>query len=511
MTRQLLLDDHHATSRCNHGLSLRPGRGRLVAVFLALMAVHCATGSTTDPYATAAPSSTGDAAGDSAGSSADVSQSDGSGAGGVDGGGIDASTADDAAWEAGGAGDGGSLEAGSDGSAPDVTVDSSTAEAGVDGATVDVGVVDATDAPDAWEAGLVDASGSDAGSDGGTTITPLVCEDHTWNEPVPAAGSAMMAYGGKAYLFSSNGLSWAIIENETAQTQPIPLPSGVTEMRSVKAEIAPSGRPFLTFRSDNQVYGAFFDGQHFVKTTLLGSATSAHADAQERIYALTQNGLTEFVYGQSPIIRGSFPPNSGNGWTVGADGRVYVMYTENRPSTIHPGDTAIDLRLKHLDHGTLSWAGDALITSNEGWGFGQLPFVVAPDGSLHTAYSLTYEAYYFRSVDGETWERETFKDIISTATLVDIPSGGYGPELKDVEGSILTLAAQDYDHVSITLVDTGTSFYFLRRCPPFTGSSNTWPAERLSYTYPYSIAAVNESGLASILTADGVRQDVWVP
>ena len=417
----------------------------------------------------------------------------------------------DGSVEGGGGADAGT-DAGSDGSTEDAGTD-----AGSDGSTADA----ADDAePSDASTDATDGDVGDAGTtDGGGGIpTPLVCENHAWNQPVPAAGSSMMAYGSKGYLFAQDGQTWAVIESETALSQAIPFPSGITEMRDVKSEIAPSGRPLVTFLSESQRYGAFFDGQGFVKTTLLGQATSAHADAQERIFAVTQNGLTEFDHVNPPIVRGALP-YSQPGWTVGADGTVYVMYTESRPSTIHPGDTAIDLKLTHLDHGSLTWTGDAVITSNEGWGFSNVAFVAAPDGSLHVAYALSYEAYYYRTMDGVSWEQETFKDIVSKATLVDYAAPVYNDDPAEVKGNIRLLAAQDYEHVSITMIYAQgsfsvPSFYFLRRCPPFSGIKNTWPAERLGFSglaFDNGAVAVSENGLPSILTPNGVRQDVVVP
>jgi len=60
----------------------------------------------------------------------------------------------------------------------------------------------------------------------------------------------------------------------------------------------------------------------------------------------------------------------------------------------------------------------------------------------------------------------------------------------------------------------GESFYFLRRCPPFSGITNTWPAKRLGFSglaFDNGAVAVSENGLPSILTPNGVRQDVVVP
>ena len=480
----------------------------LAAILLAVAGVHCGSSESGDGGAAGGRSDAGAQtdASDSAATDAgvdDATQSDGASDGAVE-------ASEDSGADV--ATDGGA-DASPDG---DAASDGSTADAPADTTPLDA-TADAIDDAPTTDAGP-DATGDSSATDGGGIPTPLVCENHAWNDAVPAAGTSMMAYGSKGYLFAQDGLTWAVIENETALSQPIPFPNGIVEMRDVKSEIAPSGRPFVTFQNQSQRYGAFFDGQAFVGTTLLGQSTLAHADAQERIYAVTQNGLTEFAHGNPPIIRGALP-YSQPGWTVGADGTVYVMYTESRPSTIHPGDTAIDLKLTHLSHGSLTWTGDAVITSNEGWGFSNVAFVVAPDGSLHVAYALSYEAYYYHSMDGVSWQEETFKDIVSKATLVDYAAPVYNDDPAEVKGNIRLLAAQDYEHVSITMIYAQgsfsvPSFYFLRRCEPFSGIKNTWPAERLAFSglaFDNGAVAVSENGLPSILTPFGVRQDVVVP
>jgi len=374
--------------------------------------------------------------------------------------------------------------------------------------------------------------------DGGTCIlgspgAALVCDAaHRWRPAVPAAGKVLMAYGDRTWVFAEDAKTWSVVQNETAVTRNIPLPAGMTEMRSPIVEMAPSGRPLVTYlnREENAYvrYAAFWNGTAFVKNTKLSSgqnARVAHADKNERIYTVNENGLTEFdptsggAGGGSEIVRGNLP-FSGTGWTAGADGTVYVLHSKSRPSTIHPGDTANDLLIMSLPHGSLTWSGDTKITSNEGYGFREMPLVAAADGSLHTAYGLSYQSYYFRSKDkGATWAAETFRDIVSKATLVDSAGPIFDNEPDDVKGDIRLLAAQDYDHVSITLVYAQGSFsvpgfYFLRRCAPFLGTAQHWPAERLAFSglaFDPGGVAVNERGLATILTPAGARQDVVTP
>jgi hypothetical protein len=384
------------------------------------------------------------------------------------------------------------------------------------------GVVDPDE--DAGCTGLCsDGGGGGSSSGGGTTGPALVCEAHRWRNAVPAQGKVVMAFGDRTWVFADDAKTWSVVKNETAVTGNIPLPAGMTEMRSVQVEMAPSGRPLVTYlnREGNTYvrYAAFWDGNAFVKNTKLSAgqnAQEAHADKNERIYTVNENGLTEFDGPTNEIVRGALP-FSGTGWTVGADGTIHVLHSKSRPSTIHPGDTAMDLLIMSLPHGSLTWSGDSKVTSNEGYGFSRMPLVAAADGSLHTAYGLSYQSYYFRSKDnGKTWQAETFKDIVSKATLVDQASTVFDNDPRDVKGGIRLIAAQDYDHVSITLVYAQGSFsvpgfYFIRRCPPFIGTAQHWPAERLAFSgqaFDPGGVAVNERGLATILTPAGARQDV---
>jgi len=358
--------------------------------------------------------------------------------------------------------------------------------------------------------GVCGGGGGDAGA---SRPGSLVCEAHRWLRPVPAAGWSMMAYGGKGYLFAPEGKSWTIVENESALSQAIPLPPGIAAMRSVKAEIAPSGRPLVTFVVDQDLYAAFFDGHAFVRTTNVGQAATAHADAAERIYADTSNGIVEFAPGAQPLYRGALPKAQGAspGWTVDAKGTIHRLYTRSG------GDAESGLWNTKLAHGSMTWGGDTRVASSAGFGWGSagLPFTAAPDGSLHFAYALRYEAYYFRSRDGVSWSSETYKDILSKAKMVDPEKPIFDDDPAEVGGSIRLLAAQDYDHASITMVTAGgslgtSSFYHLRRCPPFVGLHSTWPADRLAFSglaYDHGTLAVDERGLATLLTPAGVRQD----
>jgi hypothetical protein len=363
-------------------------------------------------------------------------------------------------------------------------------------------------------------TGGDGGSDGGTTTnSSQICEPHAWNTAVPASGTAIMHYGTKAYLFAADGLSWTVVENGAATVGAIPFPSGITSMKAVTVEIAPSGRPFLTFMNagatQNQRHGAFFDGTSFVHTTLLGQVWNAHADANEKIYAYGTNGLVELAVGAQPVIRGAFPYTDNKGWTVAADGTVYLLRAITRPSTIHPGDTANELRVIRLRPNTLSWVDEVAIGSNEGYGFSNVAFAAAPDGSLHVAY--TPIGIYFRSQDGQTWANENLVSFNTTATMVDPANPGIdGEPVNRVKGGVYHVAAQDYDHATVTLTYNGGSFsvpgyYFLRRCPPFNTTFPAWPAERLAMSgaaFGPTPVAVNEHGVPAILTPFGVRQDV---
>lgn len=384
-----------------------------------------------------------------------------------------------------------------------------------DGGLADDGATSGSNDGGSNDGGSGDGSSGDGSSgDGGTSSVATTCDAHAWNPAVPASGSALMAYGSKAYLFGADGLSWTVVEDGAATTGALPLPSGITAMQLVTTEMAPSGRPFITFYNANQRWGAFFDGAAFVRVTALGQASAAHADASERIYAVTSNGLTEFAPGEAPLVRGALP-YTGPGWTVAADGTVYVLRAIKRPSTIHSGELADELRVIRLRHGSLTWTDEVAIGSNEGYGFSGVGFAAAPDGSLHLAY--TPFGIYFRSRDGQTWETENLISFNTKATMVDPVSPGIdGNDPAAVKGGIRLVAAQDYDHASVTLTYNGGSFsrpsyYFLRRCPPFDPTFPAWPAERLAMSggaFDPTPVGVNEHGMPSIFTPYGVRQDV---
>ncbi len=374
---------------------------------------------------------------------------------------------------------------------------------------------DAQDTPSDGSIQNDGGSGSDGGTgldgggtvDGGSVIAHTACDPHTWRKAVPAFGNSAMAYGPKAYVFAADGTHWTIIENETGTLGSIPLPAGIPSMMNVNAEIAPNRRPFVTFQANSQTYGAFFDGQAFFGVTALGQATEAHADAHGRIFALNSNGLTEYG-AASPIVRGALPhPSSadGRGWTVGADGTVYNLYQTGNSSKT-------ELHLVNLPHGSLTWGGDLVVLTNAGQGFSGALFAGAPDGSLHL-----YSMGYLRSRDGVTWTTpEQPSGLTAKANMVDPASpSSFGFDPSDVGGSPRLLSAQDYDHVSVTLIYNGgsmsiPSFFFMRRCQPFVAPFNYWPTDRLAYSGlpPFAgVLAVNEEGFATFVTPDGARQD----
>ena len=62
--------------------------------------------------------------------------------------------------------------------------------------------------------------------------------------------TALMAFRGKAYLFSSQGQVWTVIEGGAANAGPIPFPAGVTSMQAIGAEVGLDGLPLVIFRSN---------------------------------------------------------------------------------------------------------------------------------------------------------------------------------------------------------------------------------------------------------------------
>ena len=328
-----------------------------------------------------------------------------------------------------------------------------------------------------------------------------------------------MRYAGKTYVFDQAGTSWAVVDHATgiATTTGIPLPTGATAMQLVKAEIGLDGKPVLWFFNANHDYATRWDGTAFSPAIELSGSQVVHADASGRLYAYGSNGLTEYSTTGTPLVRGTFPVSSSLPWNVGADGTVYVLHQVIRPSTIHQGDDADDLELMQLPHGSLTWSADQRVATNEGYGFGGTGFGTAPDGSLHVAYMLG-GVNYFRSHDGVTWDASHASDYASTATMIDAAPGNEEidpPDRpQDVTGYPHLVAARDYDHIAITL-DFPTSslytssYYQLRRCAPFIGTNMTWPAERFAFSEAWTgEAAIDEHGVASIMTPFGLRVDV---
>ncbi len=363
--------------------------------------------------------------------------------------------------------------------------------------------------------GAVDGGGGGGGSDGGGVVGGgLICGARHWAQAVPASGNGILAYHGKAWVFGSTGTAWTVVQAGGAVTQAIPLPAGVISMQSVSAEIAPTGRPLLSFydSTSTSYFAGFWNGTSFVSTTKLatqpGYGMRVHADAMERIYELDwQNVLSEYPQGGgAPIVRGALPVKM-IAWNVGMDGTVYVMHQVDRPSVIHPGDTANDLMMMHLPHGSLTWSGDTLVMSNEGWGYSTgVSFVVAQDGSFHAAYPLKYGSYYYRSKDGVTFASADPWDIVSKATMVDPPPQGV-TGLDSVSGSgIALLAVTDYDH-AVIVGGNGSSDFVMRNCAPYVGINNTWPGDRFAPGQT-ALFAADEHAMVSLLTATGVRQDV---
>ena len=366
-------------------------------------------------------------------------------------------------------------------------------------------------------------SAGDAGAGSGSgSVVPALCDAHHWSSPIAVAGPGIMRFRGKTYVFAQAGLVWAVVDHATgtAVTSAIPLPSGVTAMQAVKTELGLDGMPVVWFMNANHDYATRFDGSAFSAPIDLAGANTVHADAQGNVYAYGSTGLVEFpANGGASIARGTFPISTSDtlAWNIGVDGTVYVLQHVRRASTIHPGDQADDMKLLHLPHGSLTWSSAQLITSNEGYGFYRPGFTVAPDGSLHAAYMLGGVQAY-RSHDGITWESARASDYASTATEIDIAPGNEHidpPDRpQDVNGYVHLMAAQDYDHVAITLAFATSSlytssYYELRRCAPFIGSNMTWPAERFAFAESDTgEASIDERGLASIMTPFGLRVDV---
>lgn len=357
------------------------------------------------------------------------------------------------------------------------------------------------------------ATGDGATGDGGTSTEIALCSGRHWSSPLPVTGTALMAFRGKAYVFTSQGQVWTVIEGGAANAGPIPFPAGVTSMQAIDAEVGLDGLPLVTFRSNGDnahQYVTRWDGTQFSPPIETLNSARLHADAAGRIYGIA-GSLVEYPPGAAAIARGT-PPRTPDAWTVSADGTVHVLDV-----TTESSENGTIFRLEHirLPHGTLTWSSSAEIAMNVGQGFSGLVFAGAPDGSLHVA---TDRGLYLRSHDGVAWETSRFTEFAALATLIDpAPTNDSSFDPRRLVGTPDLLAAQDYDHAAITtIVQYGStapsSTYVARRCPPFVGPDQTqWPAERFAYSYSFMISAVDERGLATVMTPNGVRQDVIDP
>ncbi|MDB4961256.1 MAG: hypothetical protein JWP01_1255 [Myxococcales bacterium] len=364
-----------------------------------------------------------------------------------------------------------------------------------------------------------DGGTGDGGTgDGGTGDGVALCGGHQWSPPLSVSGTRLMAFRGKAYLFASNGLVWTVIEHQTGTTGPIPFPPGVTSMQAISAEIGLNGLPLIGYRSDgnnSKQHATFFDGTQFSTPIEVNANARLHADAAGRIYAYGANGFVEYAAGQAPLYRGMSPHPSSNttAWNVAADGTLYMLFVTAASVS---GGTMHTLQMIRLPHNSLTWSTSTVLASNLSQGFNGLTIAAAPDGSLHIVWERG--GGYLRSHDGVTWEQGRYTEFAATATMID-PATASNPSFdpRILSGVPELLAAHDYDRVSVTTITQfGSSYpssiYFARRCPPFGGPNQMqWPADRFAYGYAASIVAVDERGLATIVTPSGVRQDVVVP
>jgi hypothetical protein len=388
----------------------------------------------------------------------------------------------------------------------------------------DAGLDDATSADaDGATAGSGDAgddAGTGSGSGSGNTAA-AICEPNHWLAPIAVSGPSVLRFHGTTWVWAASGTAWAVVDHATgaATTSAIPLPPGETMMKQVKSELGLDGTPLVWYvGGDYRYHATRFDGVAFSAPIDLDGATRIHADAAGDVFAYGPTGLVEYpAGGAAAIARGTWPVASVRAWNVGPDGAVFVLHEVTRPSTIHPGDQANDLKLMRLPHGSLTWSEIGLVASNEGYGFSSATLATAPDGSLHVAYDLG-TIYYFRSHDGVTWETAHASDFTSQAVLVDYaPSNDVidpPDHPADVGGTIDLIVPHDYDHVAITLAYPTSSlytssYYQLRRCEPFLGFNMVWPAERFAFSESWTgEASIDERGLASIMTPLGLRVDV---
>ena len=234
---------------------------------------------------------------------------------------------------------------------------------------------------------------------------PVVDPDGTcampeYDQPVTAAGYAMMASQGNAYLFL-NSTMWMVVHGGSGTTQSIPMPGGITSMMVVSVNLEPGGHPLVLFTSAGGEYASFFvDGAFEPPIALPANTRSVHADGPGRIFAVDNARVLWERSGDTFLNRGALPVGGGiydeYAWTVDWFGVVHLAYLVNAGSLDHlyytrltvgaPWTPALDL-LPGYEH------------------YVHQPYLAAAlDGSVHLAYGRTdfgpTMLLYRRSLDG---------------------------------------------------------------------------------------------------------------
>jgi hypothetical protein len=228
----------------------------------------------------------------------------------------------------------------------------------------------------------------------------VTCAMPVYDQPVTAAGYAMMASQGNAYLFL-NPTMWMVVNGGSGTTQSIPMPAGITAMTVKSANLEPGGYPLVLFTSGGTDYASFFvDGAFEPPVVLPPDTRSVHADGPGRIFAVDVARVLWERSGDTFLNRGALPVGSGNydyfAWTVDWFGVVHLAYTVS-------GGTLDHLYYTRLSVGA-PWTPATDLVPDYEHSLHQPYLAAALDGSLHLAYARTDFGptllLYRRSLDG---------------------------------------------------------------------------------------------------------------
>ncbi|MBS2027447.1 MAG: hypothetical protein JST54_06025 [Deltaproteobacteria bacterium] len=295
------------------------------------------------------------------------------------------------------------------------------------------------------------ATGSSTSSAGstGTSGTDLTCAQST-STTVPADAYAIANSGGSVYAFLRDDTHWTVINSGSGTTRTISFPTGFTSMHVMSVELAPSGEQLILFAASGTTptHAAFFSAGTFSAPIALPANTvTAHADAQDHLFAVDGSNVLWDGSGGSFINRGGLPLTNVNtyyggywNWNVAPNGRVYLAYIDQGQQFVW---------LMWLDAGALGWSNAINTIPQSQSTLAGLDLAIGRDGSVHLGFTLVDTSgmeygsptYYIRSQDGSTWGQgetlhnvETVNDINYSYGIVSLVALGYDTAQAYLEG-----------------------------------------------------------------------------